>query len=384
MVPEQREILEGVANYNDQIFKKFSEISKPKWNQSLKSTVDNFASYDKKFNGPAFKHWLIRETPLTIDSEETLGSYLKRNNKLYLEKYPDGKAIEDIVSEVPNELRKISKACLEDRACREKKIAAMVTNYFKSTCLGKHPKEAITAMLTSIAAANVGYGMSTSKHPENGYPYDLMLTNLIWTPIMASVGCRNTLEGGSIGNKVDFGQTVRFSTENAKIKVNNYINYMILSPLSNATYVGFHTVKQLYKGEKDWKDIHMLDLAKQVGSITLYDAWYVTPRMMFFTDPLYLKGIPSFGRYLNGYMGPVPAAGIKYGTDWFSRGALSFVNTEALNWWLAKSDGWWDTKFAGDEKKPSSTVNPQNKGPNEKDKKAAAVVPDADSLPMIK
>ena len=366
MVPAERIKLEGAAYYNDQIFKKFSEIPKAEWDRSLEATINNFAQYDAKFDAPSFKKWLS-ENPLEIKPSETMGSYLKRNNERFLKKYPEGK-IEDVVSEIPGELKKIAKECGKDPACNEKKIGAMLADKLKNTCLGKHMSVAVKSMITSLALTNIGYGISTAKHPEGGYPYDLMLTNLLWTPIMASIGCRNTLEQGSIGNKVDFGQRVTFSTENAKIKFNNYVSYMILSPLSNATYVGFHTTRQLISGEKEWKDVHMWDLAKQVGSITLYDAMYVTPRMIFITDPLYLKGIPAMGGFLNRNMSSIPATGLTYLTDWGSRVGLSFVNTEALNWWLGKSDGWWDTKFNGEDKKTiptPPTTDPKNKVANE-------------------
>lgn len=353
---DARESLEGAAHYNDGIYKKFSALSQEEWTPAIESTIDHFGKYDKKFDAASFKKWL-KENPSEIKPNETVGEYLKRNHEPFIKKNPEGK-IEDIVADADLELRAINKACKNDLPCNEKKITAMIAEKFNKTCIGKHKKEVLKSMITNLALTNIGYGVSTAKHPENGFPVDLMATNLIWTYIFTSVGCRNTFENSKIGGKINLGNRVTFSTETAKIKANNYISYMILSPLSNATYVGFHTMRQVYEGKKEWKDVHVWDLTKQVASLTLYDAIYPVPRTVFLTDPLYLKGIPAWGKYLDKKLPKVPAVGAQYLTDWGSRISLSFINTELVNKWVANSDDWWDTKFTG-EKKQEDTKKPE-------------------------
>jgi hypothetical protein len=361
LIPSEQLKLEGAAYYNDQIFKKFSDLPVESWNDEIEKTINHFAAYDGKFHAPSYKKWL-KENPAEINPKSTVGEYLNKQNEAFLKKHPEGK-IQELVAEMPDELRTIANACEKDVNCHKTKIGALISTKFNNTCISKFKSEALKSMITSLALTNAGYGISTASHPEDGYPYDLMMTNLIWTPIMAELGCRNTLEKGGIGKKVDLGQRVTFSADNLKSKMNNYISYMILSPVSNATYVAFHTSKQLIKGEKKWEDISMWDLTKQVGSLTVYDAIYPVPRMVFITDPLYMKGIPAWGKYLNKKLPKAPATGATYFTDWGSRIGLSFVNTELVNVWVKKSDDWWDTKFTGGEKKEDQSKPLNNSEP---------------------
>ena len=335
--------LTAAAQYNEQIFKNLGEIPEEKLTPVLNDAIDNFGKYDGNIDANGFKSWL-KENPGNIKSENSLGTHLNERYQSFKKIHPEVD-LKKVAAEFPDELKKIALECGENIACNEGKVKSLFLKKFDKSCVGKFKEQALRSMVTGIALTNAGYFISYSKHPEKGYPFDLMANNLLWTPIITELGCRNTLANGEIGKKIDFGQIS--TKEKIKIGANNYVQYMKLSPLSNVSYVAFHTTKQLLEGEKNWKDVNMLDLSKQVGSMSIWDSVYPVPRMVLVTDPLFMKGFPQLRNY---YYQKIPTAVAAEGsyilTDSSFRIGLSFLNTELMNTWVKKSDEWWNTGFA--------------------------------------
>lgn len=362
LIPEERVKLEGAAYHNDQIFKKFSEIPEAHWEDELNKTIDHYAAYDLDFHAPSFKQWL-KESQVKLDPKSTMGKYLQDQNAAFVKKYPKGK-IENVVNDLAEDIKKVAKECKGDLACNEQKVAAVMEKNQSKLCFMKkeNRKSALKSMITGIAFANAGYAMTTAQDPQHDYPYDLTLNNLIWTPIITEMGCRSTLGTGSIGSKIELNKPIYASKEWWTRAGNKYISYMILSPISNASYVAFHTGKQLIQNKIEWKDVSMWDLSKQVASLSLWDAVYPVPRMVMVTDPLYLKGVPGFNKYLSSKWSSKGAVAPTYALDWGSRLGLSYLNSKWVNWWVGKSDEWWDTGFSGKAKPTPGATTLQHGG----------------------
>jgi hypothetical protein len=350
------EMLKSGAHYNDEIFKTLGYVEKENLTAKLDEVIDQFSKYDQKFykKSELYKHW-IKENPGTIKPDTKIGDYLNERYQKFNKVFPD-RELKKIASELPEELKKIALECKANQACNEKKIEGLLARTLNDSCLGTNKSAAMRSMITGMALTNGGYFMSYAQNPEEGYPYDMMVNNLLWTPIVSEMGCRNTLAKGEIGKKVDFGQINRI--ERFKTGVNNYVSYMVISPLTEVSYVAFHTTQQLNKGEKEWKDISIKDLSKQVASLTVWDAVYPVPRMVLVTDPLFMKGFPKLKSYYGKKIPNKYIAETAYTlTDASSRIGISWANTWLIkNAWFPASDHWWDTKFLTT---PSPTPEPQ-------------------------
>ncbi len=333
---------EAAAHYNDELFKKASQLSKEDWSKSVDNAIDQFAVYDGNLDAEAFKKF-IKENPGQIGKEEQLGKYVNSRYQDFKQAVPQAD-LEKVAAELPDELRKIAKECGENKVCHEKKIGGYLTRKLNSTCLGKNKAEAVRSMVTGLTLTSVGLFGSYAKNPEAGYPFDMLSSTLFWTPIMSELGCRNTIAKGEIGNKIDFGQITR--KEKIKIGMNNYVEYMILSPLTNVTYAGFHTMQQVARGEKEWKDVNMKEIGMQIASLSAWDAIYPVPRMVMITDPLYMKGFPQLRKQFQRKIPNKFASESAYlATDFGTRIGINFVNTEMFNMWLKQSDKMWNTNF---------------------------------------
>lgn len=355
ILPEERIKLEGAAYYNDQIFKKFGDIPTETWNTQVQKTMDYYGQYDLQFDTPKFKNWL-KENPAEIDPKSTIGKYTNERFNVYKKSNPQYK-IQKSINEVHDGMLAIGKECGENKICQENRIAALVKAKFKNTCLGQQPA-ALKNLVLNLVYANIGYAMTVIKKPENGYPYDLLVNNLLWAYPMASLGCHNNLARGEPGKKINFQQKVYYS-EKVKGWANNYISYMITSPFYNTSYVAFHTARQMIRGDKKWEEVDIWQLAKQVGALTRYDATWPVPRMVLFTDPLYLKYMPKYGQILDrNISNQVTANAAYFISDGISRTGLSYINTEMLNSYLKSADKKWDTGFMASEEPPSPTPAP--------------------------
>jgi len=351
--------LESAARYNDEIFKKTADLSEADRAIAIDDTIDHFASYDHSLDGKRFKNWL-NENPGKQTKDETIGSYLNNRYQKYKETVPE-KNLPEIGKSLPDDLKKIAKDCAGNDACTEKKIGGYLTRKLNGTCLAKNKSAAVRSMVTGLTLASAGYFASYMNHPEKGYPYDMMANTMFWTPILSEMGCRNTLAGGEIGKKVDFGQFTR--KQKIKIGVNNYVDYLKVAPLTNMTYATFHTIRQISSGEKEWKDVDLVDLSKQVASLTLLDASVLMPRSILVTDPLFMKAFPKLRNfYYRKIPNKIGAEGTYLASDFGTRIGINFASTELINLWIEKSDQYWNTKFATDGKTPET--EPQSK--NEK------------------
>jgi hypothetical protein len=333
---------EAAAKYNDQIFFKVSDLNATEWSQSVDHAIDQFAIYDNALDADAFKKF-IHENPGSPAKDEQLGKYLNERFQAFKQGAPTAN-LDQAAAELPDELRKIAKDCGKNKSCHEQKVGGWVSKKLSGTCLGKNKEEAVRSMVTGLALTSAGLFASYAKNPDGGYPFDMLASTLFWTPIMSELGCRNTLAKGEIGNKVDFGQISR--KEKIKTGLNNYIEYMVLSPLTNVTYAGFHTIQQVARGEKEWKDVNLKEMGIQIAALSTWDAIYPVPRMVLITDPLFMKGFPQLRKsYLRKIPNKAVAEGAYLTTDFGTRIGLNFLNTEMFNWWLKQSDQMWDTHF---------------------------------------
>jgi hypothetical protein len=339
---ERRHI--AAARYNERIFIKASDHTPEWWVKHMDSAIEDYANYDSRIDPKDFKRWL-REEPINPAPDETVGDFLKRRFKVYKKRIPDVD-LQKVATQLPDELKTIAGKCKDDEKCIKLSVGKMMSKRMNGTCLGKNKSAAMRSMITSMALATAGYTTAYLNHPDKGYPWDMMVNTMFWTPILSEMGCRNTLSKGDIGNKIDFGQVSR--KENIRMGINNYVDYMKVAPLTNATYMTFHTIRQVNEGEKKWEDLNFKDMTKQMVSLTMLDGAVLMPRSVLITDPLFMKGFPRLRKFYYNKI-PVKAAaeGVYLASDFGTRIAINSATTEIVYQWLEKSDEYFDTKFLG-------------------------------------
>ncbi len=329
------------AYYNDRILKEFSAFPNSVWNQEIEKTIDDFAAYDQAFQAKEFKKWL-RDHPSEMKPTTTLGDYLSERQKQFAKLRPSNpsRQLSQVAQDLPETLSDVSKACGSNVPCQESRISGWLTRKLKNSCISGNRASAMRNMVTSLALTNASYAMTYAHRPEDGFPWTLMATNLFWTPIMAEMGCRNTLSEGksSLGKKIDLGQPLE-RREKLIHMGKSYVNYMKISPLYSASYLAINVSGQLISGKKNLSDIDLRDLSQQFVSMTLYDAVYAVPRIILVTDPLYMKGFPKLRQGISNRTGrAVFTEAIYTPIDWGTRIAIGSVNTEIFMWWQKQQD----------------------------------------------
>jgi hypothetical protein len=346
-----KEALIRSAYYNDRILKEFSAFPSSVWDQEIEKTIDDFAAYDQAFDSKEFKKWLS-DHPSEKKPNTTLGDYLAERQKQFAKLHPSSPSqqLSQAAKELPETLSDVSKTCGSNVTCQESRLGGWLSRKLKNSCISGNRASAMRNMVTSLALTNASYAMTYAHHPEDGFPWTLMATNLFWTPIMAEMGCRNTLSEGksTLGKKIDFGQPLE-RREKLIHMGKSYVNYMKISPLYSASYLAINVSGQLISGKKNLSDIDMQDLSQQFVSMTLYDAVYAVPRIILVTDPLYMKGFPKLRQGIaNHTRRAVFTEAIYTPIDWGTRIAIGSVNTEIFMWWQKQQD-----QLFGPKKQPT-------------------------------
>jgi hypothetical protein len=344
----------AAARYNERIFIKASDHTPEWWVKHMDSAIEDYANYDSRIDPKDFKRWL-REEPINPGPDETVGDFLKRRFQVYKKRIPDVD-LQKVASQLPDELKTVASKCNGDEKCIKLNVGKILSKRMNGTCLAKNKSAAMRSMVTSLALATAGYSTTYLNHPDKGFPWDMMVNTMFWTPILSEMGCRNTLAKGDIGNKIEFGQISR--KEKIRMGVNNYVDYMKIAPLTNVTYMSLHTIRQVSEGEKKLEDLNFNDMTKQMISLTMLDGAVLMPRSILITDPLFMKGFPKLRNFYYN-KSPVKAAaeGVYLASDFGTRIAINAGSTEIIYKWLETSDQYFDTKFLGKQKEPENEVN---------------------------
>ncbi len=343
----------AAARYNERIFIKASDHTPEWWVKHMDSAIEDYANYDSRIDPKDFKRWL-REEPINPAPDETVGDFLKRRFQVYKKRIPDVD-LQKVASQLPDELKTVASKCKGDEKCIKLGVGRIMSKKMNGTCLAKNKSAAMRSMVTSLTLATAGYTMTYLNHPDKGYPWDMMVNTMFWTPILSEMGCRNTLAKGDIGNKIEFGQISR--KEKIRMGFNNYVDYMKIAPLTNVTYMSLHTIRQISEGEKKLEDLNFKDMTKQMISLTMLDGAILMPRSILVTDPLFMKGFPKLRNFYYNKI-PVKAAaeGVYLASDFGTRIAINSASTEIIYKWLDASDQYFDTKFIG--KTPTASPTP--------------------------
>ena len=64
---------ESAARYNDEIFKKASDLSDEEWSRSVDDAIDHFADYDSRMDAEDFKKFVTKSPPSILCRELIAG-----------------------------------------------------------------------------------------------------------------------------------------------------------------------------------------------------------------------------------------------------------------------------------------------------------------------
>jgi hypothetical protein len=368
-----KEILIGLANYNDDITKTFKSFDEFGHQNKINQAIDRYADYDHEFNADTFKSW-IKENPGAYKDEDTLGKYLQERVDLYSKTHPVKKIK---TSELAAATEEIAKKCGQDVVCNEKGIAKFFSSRMENFCLRNQPK-LVQDMILSMAVMVAGYSKYAHDHPADGFPYDLLINNLFWTPVMQELGCRQAMGSQKIGRRVDFDQPIT-KKEFWSRTGSTYVTFLRTSPMYQTSYVALNLGRHLITGQKKIKEEDVTwenffkwggEYAKQIGVMTLYDASISIPRNVLLLDPVNKLWAPRIQRGLrygennrlqdNPNMSTVPSWMLS--KNIYSKAAIgvpqtvlkglsSWSFTEVFKWWQGQADdSFVNTHFHGFQK----------------------------------
>ena len=365
---KDKEVLTRLAYYNDNIFKSFKSVPEAEWQNVIDQTIRDYAGYDGRFNGEAFQSWL-KENPGVHAGDTKLGDYLSERVDTFSKTNPVQK-IDHITGDVATQLEKIGKKCGQDVACNQRNIAQFFNSKLDNFCLRKQPK-LIQDMTLSLAISNVSYMKFAHDHPDQPFPYDLMINGLFWTPISQELNCRATLGGAEkLGHRVDFDQPIT-RKEAWRRAGKSYATYMKTSPLYSGSYIVLNLGRQLITGKKEIKE-------EDLTWDNIYDAAFAVPRSVLLLDPANRMFAPRFQRnlaykeknYLQDHaaMAAIPKWFLK--NNVYSKVAIGIpqsalkiesttLSTGVFRAWQSFSDEKFNTHYKQPFEIPSPTPTPQ-------------------------
>ena len=250
-------------------------------------------------------------------------------------------------------IRTLRKECGGDATCFETNIRKITETSWKSTCLGKNPL-ALQGMAANLAISNAGYLQKYAEHGgKEPFVWDLFATNLVWTPILAEIGCRSQLgDGNTVGKPVELEQPTTYRRAFKGFFdgfSKDYWTYMRLSPVIDVSYQGVHLVFEKAQGKEI--DLDPSKLALQLGSYLVYDAAYAVPRSMLFTDRLMLRAGPVLRQNLMRAAGPKTGKILYLIPDVGSRVYITAKSADLFKWWEQLSE----ERIQGAENKKAET-----------------------------
>lgn len=335
----------GLRAYNRMIQRPLSEFSEDQLARAFEEALAHFSPVSSGFPREEFIIW-YRKHPLTgeeweaaLRSQKHLGDLLHEQVARFESAHP-GLDLAKTAEEFQEKVRALRKGCGSDSGCFDKNIRKISETSWKSTCIGRNPL-ALQGMAANLAIANAGYlqkyAQNRGKEP---FVWDLFATNLIWTPILAEIGCRSQLGESSAAGKpveLEYPTTYRRAFQgffNGASK--DYWQYMRLSPVIDVSYQGVHLLYEKAQGKE--VDLDPSKLALQLGSYLVYDAVYAVPRSMLFTDRLMLRAGPVLRQDLMRATGQRTGKVLYLIPDVGSRVYITAKSADLFKWWEKLSE----------------------------------------------
>lgn len=359
----------------------------------LKLTPESAQTYQQSrlFLKDEFLMWFQREkngfSAAEIEGFRKSGTtYEQAINKAY-QKFEDLNPTAKLMS-IPGKshefMEKLVKLCGKNRACIEEKTKGIFARMFKCMAKNSNALESLFTSYTLMFAGYVFYAGFTDNgtdQPKNKdsfvekFHYDLFLNNLFWSPILTEIGCKN-LERDKVSAKIQRDEwNTKISTLNNpkfkdpllekflikdKMTANKYIKkystefgrYMLYSPAYWVSYFPLHWAQE--KAFDRDTSINWTSIGKDMVAMTIIDAAFVTPRMIFITDPLYLKGVPAIRSWFTD-MTKSPTTS-RVGVKLLEVGGMRIpervASTKIFDWWMGFSKKHlWDNEALKPEPK---------------------------------
>jgi hypothetical protein len=340
--------------YNRMIQRPVSEFGDTALPEAFQEALERFSPVSSSFPSDAFLAW-YRRHPLSpqqwqqaVKSNQHFGDLLHEQVARFEKEHPSID-LSKTADEFQARVRSLRQECKGDLGCFEKGVQKVSETSWKSTCLGRNPL-ALQGMAANLAIANAGYLQKYAEHGgKEPFVWDLFTTNLIWTPILAEMGCRSQLENGSpVGKPVELEQPTTYRRAfkgffNGFSK--DYWAYMRLSPVIDLSYQGVHLLYEKAQGKE--VDLDPSKMALQLGSYLVYDAVYAVPRSMLFSDRLMLRAGPVLRQNLMRSTGQKTGKVLYLIPDVGSRVFITAKSADLFKWWEKLSEEQiqeWDRK----------------------------------------
>ena len=343
--------IHGLEGYNERIKIPLSKIPLSSLPDQFRAALEGFRPVASDFPREEFLEW-YRTHPIPpaeyeemIRGRKTLGEALHSRARLFEEAHP-ALDLEKTAQEFQEKVRALRESCGPSLECERREIEALARRMWKGSCLAENPI-AIQGMVANLAITNAGY--LESYYDQGGkkpFAWDLFANNVIWTPILAEMGCRNALSRGKIaGDPIEVKKPLTYQHAFQgffKGAGRDYLGYLKLSPVIEASYQGTHLLFEKMQGHE--VDLDPSHLALQFGSYLAYDAVYGVPRLVFVNDRILLRGGSVLQQDLIRSAGPKVGKILYLAPDAGARVFLTAKSADLFKWWEENSEKAISTK----------------------------------------
>ena len=333
-------MIQELTLYNEEIKRPLSEFAPWNVSEGFNETLQHLKPVSSGFPRREFMQWFeenhftTEEWRKMLQEKKTLGEALHNRVELFERTHP-GVNLEKTAEEFKQRVKALQEICGTDVECHKREITSISGKLWHNTCLSSNPFM-IQGMISSLAVTNAGYaGSYLGNKGEKTFPFDLFVSNLIWSPILAEMGCRNHLQSQSqAGLAVNLNQPLTYQHAfkgffNGFGK--DYLGYLKMSPLIDASYQALHIIYEKSLGhEVDTNPGHLLT---QLASYIAYDAAYSIPRVALYNDRLLMKAGPVVRQDLMRMTGPQMGKILYFIPDVGSRVFVASKSTDFFKWW---------------------------------------------------
>jgi hypothetical protein len=296
--PEKFNLVTNIHRYNQAIERRLSEFANKDIPGQFENALNHLHPMNPSFPRDEFLAW-YKANPLTTKElnalkaeRKTLGDVL-HERALAFEKTKESIGFEKATSELNEHLAKLRQICGEDPGCHEKGISEFV-NKNKSKLLSclRADKDTLGSVISGFVISNIGLVASQlgKNQKASDFPYEILANNVIWTPILGEVGCRNKARAAAsqVGTEITAPKKVNKFAQFGKA----WVSYMWpWSPLNEISYMAFHIGAEKMRGHEVNTD--PTHLAKELGMYIVWDTVFAVPRTVLVLDPLYNKKMPA-------------------------------------------------------------------------------------------
>jgi len=299
----QDSIQKAAREYNSLLDKSLSKRSRQ---SQIEVTLDHMETLNPSFPKDAFLQWLIStkkfEAPF---SKKSIGEFIQDHAIEFQKAHPTVN-MSDFINDTKTLAKKLRAQCLGDPSCKRTKIEEFVLKFFKDTpCVLKSKNKIVLRNMISTILfyeAGLSYKYLNADGQDKEFQWDLLLNQLLWSPIMATKQCRD-LEHSieAAGKKIDPSQDTvaiaKGATGNRPSLVKQYFNILKWTPLQDATYLALHMVSEKAHGREVNTDPAYI--GNQVASLVAWDTLFAVPRSVA-TGNLFNVQFTKYGKFLEG------------------------------------------------------------------------------------